>query len=279
MVPPACRVALRVAYFGPAFVGSQRQPRSRGRTVEGELLRALRANHALAGGSAARARFLTAARTDAGVSALANVFALDTRFPRLDKLAVALTSRLTGAWVTAGAEVPASFHPRAARSRRYVYSLPARDLDDRALGAALALFLGEHDFASFCKREPHRSTIRTLDRYELEEDEGARVFRITFEAEAFLWNQVRRMVEAARRVASGEATRDEVVEALAGKRRVDLGIAPAEDLLLAAVEYADVAWVESGDAKRLAAREIGERLADVDARRRALAAISDAVRR
>jgi hypothetical protein len=79
------RVAVRVAYDGTCFAGSQRQPDQR--TVEGELLRGLAKVGALR--SAEEARFQCASRTDRGVSAAGNVVAFDTSF-RLDALLPAL---------------------------------------------------------------------------------------------------------------------------------------------------------------------------------------------
>jgi tRNA U38,U39,U40 pseudouridine synthase TruA len=69
--------------------------------------------------------------------------------------------------------------------------------------------------------------------------------------ESFLWNQVRRMVAAARRVAEGEVAPDAVARALAGGPRVDLGTAPPEPLLLLDVAYGDEArFVAAPEADR-----------------------------
>lgn len=79
------RYALKVYYDGSNFFGSQRQPNQR--TVEGELLSAFKKL------GAKIEKFQSAGRTDKGVSAFGNVFAVTTQF---ELKARALNSFLPG---------------------------------------------------------------------------------------------------------------------------------------------------------------------------------------
>jgi len=261
------RVALRVAYDGTAFQGSQRQPHVR--TVEGDLLTVLGRIGAVADAQAAA--FEAAGRTDAGVSAAGNVFAFDTAF-RGDELARAANAYLRDAWVLARAEVADGWSPRrAARSRTYVYAAAIDEIDADAgrAQAAFALFEGEHDFGAFARMEAGRDPRRRVDVARL----SARgpMWQFTVRGDSFLWNQVRRMVAAALAVARGEAELEDVRRGLAGER-VELGTAPAEGLVLQDVEYDGLRWTtEPKDARdvlaalrsRVGAARVAERRARV----------------
>jgi tRNA pseudouridine38-40 synthase len=262
------RVAVRVAYDGRAFRGSQRQPDVR--TVEGELLAALAKLGALDAPEAAR--FQCASRTDKGVSAAGNVVAFDTGF-RLDALLPALGAGVEDAWPYALAEVPADFEARRARSRRYVYFLPGAGLEVARLDEALQRFVGTHDFRSFARLEPGVDPVRRVTRIAAR-PQGAWL-AIEVEGESFLWNQVRRIVEASRRVAAGEAPLEDIDRGLRGER-VELGTAAAEGLVLASVEHR-VAWRAHEAARRAALEQLGQRLAAVERGQRVLGELRAAV--
>lgn len=266
------RLALRVAYDGTRFQGSQRQPplvttsaagveRSRPvPTVEGELLRGLARIAAFEDEVAAG--FEMAGRTDAGVSAAGNVVAFDTEFPA-EQIQRALNGNVRDVWVLARAEVPPGWSPRRAAVRRtYVYhAAPAGDI--AAANEALSRFLGEHDFTSFCRATEGRSPWGRVDVARVEEADGLWTFTVV--GPAFLWNQVRRMVAAASAVARGEASVRDIERGLSGDR-VDLGVAPPEGLVLADVAYRDLSWtsgpkdrtdlLEAFRARKLAARAV-----------------------
>lgn len=240
-------LALRVAFDGRAFAGSQRQPDVR--TVDGDLLRALDAIGAGTKG------FRASSRTDAGVSAAGYVVAVETDF-RAEDLCPALTAQLRDAWVWAWAEAPAGFDPRrAARSRTYRYFL-AQEVEATRLRAALACFVGEHDFSAFARVEDHRSPRRTVDRIDVTEAAGLLALDVV--GPSFLWNQVRRMVAAAVAHARGEVDLAEIRAALAEGRGRDLGVAPAEGLVLLDVDV-PVAWRRDDRALRRAQDALGER--------------------
>lgn len=251
------RVALRVAYDGRAFHGSQRQPGVR--TVEGDLLAALARVGALE--DAESARFLAASRTDRGVSAAGNVFAFDTRFRR-DELVSAANAHLRDAWALATAPAPDGFNPRSSPRRTYAYLQPRSGVrDPAAFAAALARFEGTHDFTNFGRVEEHVDPVRDVRR--LAVAEHGPFLRVEIEAPSFLWNQVRRMVGAALAVDRGDATLDALDLALAKPTEpVDLGLAAPEPLVLVDVAHDALAW--EGDPRGSGARALRARIADLE---------------
>lgn len=220
------RVAVKVAYDGSRFSGSQVQPGLR--TVHSEVAKAL-----VALGAPAEPRLLWAGRTDRGVSAAGNVVAFETSLP-LSNLLPSLTFQMEDVWAWAVCEVDEAFEPRHASRRRYRYHLRSR-LDAATLEAALQPFVGTHDFTAFARLEPGVNPRRSVHAMRVVRD-GA-FLRIDVEGANFLYNQVRRMVEAGRLMAEGELPPSEVREALATGRAADFGIAPAEPLVLLDVEY------------------------------------------
>jgi tRNA pseudouridine38-40 synthase len=219
------RLAVKVAYDGMRFSGSQIQPGVR--TIHSEVARALRQ---LGEGEP---RLLWAGRTDAGVSAAGNVVAFETRMGP-DALLPALTFAMEDVWAWAVAHVDEHFEPRHARSRHYRYHLRS-DLDASTLQDALAPFVGFHDFTAFCRLEAGVEPRRTVQRIAVARD--GPFLLVDVHGENFLWNQVRRMVEAGRRVASDDLAPQTLVDALRAGVPADFGTAPAEPLVLLDVVY------------------------------------------
>lgn len=224
------KVALKVAYDGARFAGSQVQPSVR--TVHGAVVAAL---EELGAKSPAIA---WAGRTDAGVSAAANVAVLDAPIAP-PELLPALTFHMDDVWTWAWAEVGEGFEPRHARSRWYRYHLRT-PLDAKLVEDALQPFVGTHDFSGFARVEPGVNPRRTVLRATAR-CEGPFVV-IDVRGESFLWNQVRRMVEAARRVAEGQLSRGALEETLRVGKPAELGTAPPEPLVLMDVEYDGLVW-------------------------------------
>ena len=217
------RVAVKFAYDGTRFMGSQRQPGER--TAESELLHALEKIGAIS--SADENRFRVASRTDRGVSALGNVFAVDTDF-RSQELLAALNASCDDVHCYALAEVPRNFSPRRAQGRWYRYHLPhhGQNLDLMMEGAKE--FEGEHEFRLFCKPDG-KVTSRTIGSVTLR-GEGDLIV-IDIRAREFLRNMVRRIVSALDQIGQGRATLDQVRAALQGQGR-SMGLAEAEGLFL-----------------------------------------------
>ncbi len=224
----AWRAAVKIAYDGRLFMGSQRQPG--GCTVEDEVIRCLRRIEAV--DSPEKARFRTASRTDRRVSALGNVVAFDTTFER-GQLLQALNSQSDSVFFLGVAEVPDTFNPRRAHQRWYRYFHPIDGLDQDRLNSALKLFEGNHDFRRFCKPEGRETTkrIESITAFPI----GDFVV-IDIRAREFLRNLIRRIVATAAQVAEGKASLDDVEAALRGEER-SFGLAPAEYLILMDVAY------------------------------------------
>ncbi len=246
------RLALKFGYDGRAFHGFGRQPGQK--TVEGDIIDALRGLRILAPSSLPRdIGYGAASRTDAGVSAIGNVLALDTTF-RKDALLRALNARLEDIWFHSLAEVPEGFQPRHAAMRWYRYHLMADEAGDLpALKGALCLFVGTHDFTNFCRPEG-KSAVRSIRKVATRRT--GQFIAVDFFSRGFLWNQVRRMMGAALAVSRGELRLNEVRSALdKPQRRADLGLAPPEPLILMDVAY-DFDFVRDEGALALAARSL-----------------------
>lgn len=222
------RAAVRIAYDGREFMGSQRQPIVR--TVEGEVISALRDIKAI--DDPERSRFKVASRTDRGVSALGNVIAFDTDFQR-GKLLQALNAAADKVYYLALAEVASSFTPRRATARWYRYFLPAEGLDEARLRSCALSFEGKHDFRRFCKPDG-KSTTKRIDRIGVFPID--QFFIIDIHAREFLRNMVRRMVAAMAAVASKASELTEVEDVLSGRDK-SFGLATPENLWLMEIQY------------------------------------------
>ena len=246
------RLALKFGYDGRAFHGFSRQPGQR--TVEGDILRALGEIGVIGKGRLPRdIGYGAASRTDAGVSAIGNVLALDTTF-RKDALLRALNARLEDIWFHSLAEVPYGFQPRHAAMRWYRYHLMTDEIGNRTeLRRALRLFVGEHDFSNFCRPEG-KSAVRSIRKLIVARS-GPSV-TVDIHSPGFLWNQVLRIMGAALGVSRGELSLKEVTEALQNPgRKADLGLAPPEPLVLMDVAY-DFDFEKDGRALELARQKL-----------------------
>ena len=245
-------IALRVAYDGTEFVGSQWQ--QLGRSVQGELEGAWEQL------TQERQRFTLAGRTDAGVHArgqVANV-RTQTRHP-LHTIRRAMNAILPqDVAVLDVSEVGAEFHARYSATRRsYRYlidnapvALPMlrhltlhveQPLDVEAMDAALRLLEGQHDFAAFATVGPEvRSTVRfcSLARCGYTEMLGRRLIAIDLAANAFLQHMVRTIVGTMVQVGHGKMTVERVGQVLKGRDRRAAGkTAAAHGLTLEDVAY------------------------------------------
>ncbi len=255
---------MRITYDGGAFRGFQRQPGLP--TVEAALLDALRP-------LGLAPRLEVAARTDAGVHALAQVVSFAAR---ADLVPAALREAVNRGTPPALACVAAwrtgpSFHARAsALSRTYVYLVGAppppglegrawRLPDDRAfpgvttpelagdaMAEALAAAVGEHDFAGFARPGEQRGSVRTLLSATVERAAWAPLWAITFTGRGFLRAQVRNLVGTAVAVGLGLAPTSRVADILRDRGRYRGVRAPAWGLTLTSVSYPGGARDPSG---------------------------------
>jgi tRNA pseudouridine38-40 synthase len=222
------RVAVKIAYLGSEFVGSQIQPDVR--TVEGEVLSNLML---LTNMSEDCIDLKCASRTDRGVNALGNVVVFNTTFDDDLVLLKALNAVTKGVFYRSVACVDGNFNPRHANERVYRYVLPVAGIDIALAKQCAGLFTGEHDFVRFCKADG-KTTVMNMRSVNVMKKDDTLV--IEFISEYFLWNMIRRIVAAISSVGRNDATLKDIERALNGET-ISFGIARPDALTLADVVY------------------------------------------
>jgi tRNA pseudouridine38-40 synthase len=224
---------LTVAYDGTDFHGFAAQPDTR--TVQGVLHDAL--------ARVLRRDELTlacAGRTDAGVHAWGQVVSvpIDTDDELdVERVARAVTRQLGPEVVVRAAElVDAPFDARHdARWRAYRYTVVNRAAPDPFLARTswwvpepldLTLlrlgadpFLGEHDFATFCRKGPPGSSTTRRVLESRWHDLGDGVLRFDITATAFCWQMVRSIVGTLVDVGAGKTRPGEILGLLRARDR------------------------------------------------------------
>jgi tRNA pseudouridine38-40 synthase len=250
------RVRLDVAYDGTAFSGWAAQPDRR--TVAGVLTEVL----ARVFGTDGVTGLTVAGRTDAGVHATGQVCHVDLPTAGWEALGGTLLRRLAGLLpadvrVRAATEMPADFDARfSATFRRYEYRVTdaaygaeplrryeilawPRRLDLTALNEAATALVGEHDFAAYCRRKEHATTLREITRLDWRRDPDG-VLVATVQADAFCQSMVRSLVGAM--LVAGDGRRPVTWPgSLLGlrERSSEVTVAPPNGLTLVAVGYPD----------------------------------------
>ena len=241
------RYRLDLAYDGSGFHGYARQPDLR--TVQGVLEEAL---EQIIGPVTTE----TAGRTDAGVHARHQVASFDGAQPiDCGKLVRSLT-RLLGPEVVVyrcqpvGPEFSARFSATHRTYRYRIVNRPFPDplrrstawhvkdpLDVDAMHEAVQHFVGEWDFASFCRKNEGRTTVRTV----LAASWCARpddVLRFEVQGLAFCHQMVRSLTAFSVDVGLGKLEPSAAKSALdARDRSVTSGVAPPHGLVLWEVGY------------------------------------------
>ena len=254
-------VALTVAYDGTAFRGFAAQPEQR--TVAGELTAAL--------AQVLRddlADVVCAGRTDAGVHAWGQVVSFSTGADVEPARLVAVLNRRLGPEIVvreARAVAPDfdARHSAVARTYRYtVVNRPVPDpflarsawwvpepLDLSRLRLAADPFVGEHDFAAFCRRGPEgTTTVRRVLRSHWDVLPDG-VLRYEIRGTAFCWQMVRSVVGTLVEVGRGRRTPGDVMTILRSRDRGQApSPAPPTGLCLWAVDYPPGVLEPSGDA-------------------------------
>lgn len=238
---------LDLGYDGTGFHGYAHQPEVR--TVQGVLEGAL---FRITG----PVETVVAGRTDAGVHAWGQVVSFSSGLD-LDGPAVArsLNKMLAPEVVVwACATVPDGFDARfSAKTRTYRYRVLARPvpdpflhrttwhvahpLDREAMQQAAAHLIGEHDFASFCRRAAGRGTVREVLAAEwVRESADLLCFEVT--AGSFCHQMVRSFVAACVAVGRGRLAPDDMPRILEARdRNAAAGAAPPHGLVLWQVSY------------------------------------------
>lgn len=283
-----CRLRIDVAYDGSGFCGWARQPGLR--SVQAELEAALRV--VLRVQAEVSVRVAVAGRTDAGVHATGQVCHADVPAAAVGDLPQgsgdAVVRRLNGVLprdirVRRVSTAPSGFDARwSARWRHYEYVVadnPAaqdprtrghvlwhpRALDVPAMASATEGFLGEHDFAAFCRARPGASSVRTILAIGWARDPGGPgvpgagrrpepgaagpasgeigepgpgLARFMVRADAFCHSMVRTLVGAFLAVGEGRWPVERPAQLLRAERRVpSIVTAPAHGLTLVEVGY------------------------------------------
>jgi tRNA pseudouridine38-40 synthase len=201
-------------------------------------------------------RLTVAGRTDAGVHAIGQVASFEAPHGlEPERVLRALNGRLAPEVVVRAARrAPDGFDARhSATGRTYVYRMRTSALPDPftarfvwhrpgylAIGSmrrASRALIGEHDFASFCRRpEPPAGTVRRVERIAV--GRAGDETRVTIRANAFCHQMVRSIVGALALVGDGRMDPEAVPGILdAGDRSRAGPIAPPRGLTLAAVRY------------------------------------------
>ena len=240
------RVKLVVAYDGTHFHGFAAQPEVR--TVGGLLVESLATVLRVA---PTDVELACAGRTDKGVHARGQVVSFDgpatTDVERLPRAVNGLTAPEV---VVRQAEVVADdFDARRSASwRTYRYTIVNRPepdpflaryawwvpdpLDLSLLRLAADPFVGEHDFAAFCRRPPGASTVRRVfeSRWSASEPD---VLTYEIRARAFCWQMVRSIVGTIVEAGAGRRRPGELLGVLASRDRARAPhLAPAHGLCL-----------------------------------------------
>lgn len=231
------RVAVKTAYQGKDFHGSQIQPGKR--TVEGDILSDLSLIHKRDG---EWFDLRMAGRTDRGVNALGNVAVFNTDFKDNGELLNALNAVSHGVFYRSAADVDGGFNPRHAEERVYRYIMPSDGIDVRKAKECASMFVGEHDFSRF-SRTDERSPVVNMRGIEV--CEAGDCIAVEFRADHFLWNMIRRIVPAIAAVGKGDSSPADVQRALDGED-ISFGLARPDALTLCDVVYAGVSFRPAG---------------------------------
>jgi tRNA pseudouridine38-40 synthase len=267
-VSDTIRLRLDVSYDGADFSGWAAQPSRR--TVAGVLTEAMGRligpDHPLG--------LTVAGRTDAGVHATGQVCHIDLPAEAWTTLSGSLLRRLAAlmppdARVRAVTEVPDTFDARfSATFRRYEYRVAdtpwgpeplrrydtlgwVRPLDLDRLNAAAAGLVGENDYAAYCKRKEHATTVRAITRLHWRRDPD-RICVATVQADAFCQSMVRSLVGAMLSVGDGRRDPSWPRTLLTLRERSsEVTVAPAHGLTLVEVGYpAEGDYASRADATR-----------------------------
>lgn len=239
-----------ISYDGTDFLGWQIQ--KRGRTVQGEICRALEKMHRHP------VKVTGAGRTDSGVHALGQVINFETDIDSLpaERYWMALNSYLPGDVKSfSSRQVDHTFSARySAVSREYRYYIlfspvpqPVNRFyswrvnsccpDPAALNRLASQLVGEHDFSTFTfKPEPGSSTIRTITSASFYPDGPFIVFRIV--GNGFLRKMVRALAGTMVGLVLDGGDSKDLIDRLEKKdNKYSYSPAPAEGLFLYEVVY------------------------------------------
>lgn len=238
------KVALKFAYIGLHFHGYARQPTVE--TVEGKIIDKLFDKQIISNVKEAEIR--CASRTDKHVSALTNIMTFYTSMEPRHVLSL-VKNEFESIFPYGITTVPSDFNPRYAEMRTYQYLLPSEQFSIKKIRTALSLFQGSHDFSNFARIESHRNPIRTINRIDIGKNEG--FINVEISAQTFLWNQIRRMMEASVKYCKEKISLDQIQSALDHpEKHIDFNMAPASPLILINIKYPNLSFFEPMELKQ-----------------------------
>ncbi len=219
-----------VQYDGTNYKGWQYQPNQK--TIQGELERVLRII------SYENVKVIGAGRTDSGVHAKGQVasFKMELKIAPISLLRAMNSLLPKDIRVVNVEEVDDGFNARHhAKAKtyiyrvytglvvspflwRWVYHIPF-NLDVEKMREAIKFFVGKNDFKNFTSRSSSPSTVRTIFRAEIEEENDE--IRFIFEGSGFLRYQVRNMVGLLIEIGKGKFE-PEIVKELLEKDEVEI---------------------------------------------------------
>ena len=242
------RIALLLQYDGTKFNGFQLQ--DKGRTVQGELERALKIL------TKTDIRIAASGRTDTGVHALGQIAHFDTDSElTLRKFAISLNGIMTSDISVKNVfEVSSDFHSRYSaveREYRYlIYNHPQRSpfmlyramwvnslLDIDYLREAVSYLVGEKDFASFCKKKSREEkTVRRINDIGVNKHEE--LVEIVIRGNAFLHNMNRIIIGTLIEMSKDKRPPEYMLDILDAKAREASGFtAPPYGLYLSRIWF------------------------------------------
>jgi len=235
------RVALKIAYDGTHFFGSQTQTET-ANTILGNIEKVLLQ-------LGITSKIVASGRTDKGVHASGQVCHIDLPpfWSELKKLQNVINKMLPSSIIIKSIQkVSDDFHARySAKIRTYRYILKEGNsnpfetnfitflpnIDFDRIQQNIKLFLGEHDFGEYMKTgSDTKSSIRVIYRAFAYKHKGCIV--LNFQANGFLRSQIRLMVGALLNLNA-----DEIEDKLYLKKEHKNRPAPANGLYLARINY------------------------------------------
>lgn len=240
------RIKCIVRYDGSKFYGFQIQNTKR--TIQGEIQKALKNI------TQEEITIHASGRTDAKVHAKGQVFHFDTNKEMpLERWKMAINHFMPNdIYIVSCKYVSDDFHSRySAVQKEYRYYLSTneydpfqtnyiyqycRPLDVALMNEAAQIFVGEHDFASYCTLDPYGNTIRTLYSFSVEEKDGIVEFRVV--GNGFKRYMVRHLVGALIQIGAHRFSIEEAKNRLdsKGKKHI-LYKAKPQGLYLYKVDY------------------------------------------
>lgn len=242
-----------IAYNGAAYHGFQRQDNALSvqEVVEKAIGKLLKTTPPTVYGCS---------RTDAGVHARRFCFNvhIDSRIPCEGFVKGMNTLLPDDIAVLSCEDASEDFHARYdTTAKEYVYLInnkPSRDvflqklayhypypLDIKKMNEAARLFIGEHDFAGFCRAEGKarvKSTVRTIYALEVAQNKG--ICEIRIRGSGFLYNMVRIIAGTLIYVSEGKRSLEDVCRAIETGSRDFAGVTlPPEGLYLSEIFYGE----------------------------------------